>query len=497
MALIERIFPGWALKRAQARRALQQIRANFEAARPTRTHPRRASTGSADAVMDMANVNLRGYSRYLDENHDLAVGIYNDLVNRVIGTGLKIEAMTVDRSGDPLDDLNLAIDLDWQEFCEAPETTGELPMCGENGVERLVCRSLVRDGELLIHHVFGRRYPYPSNVQYVFELLESDYLPFEMQAGDPLIVQGVEKDGWGRPVAYHLYREHPNDMGLNGTRSLRASQETIRKRANVITHLKIAKRFRQTRGTPLAHAIITRLADIKEYEESERIAARMNAEIGGVITNAPPALGQVQSDGVESVRELEMANGLWWTQVEGSSVEMMDATRPNTALEAFRDSQVRMLAAGTNTRYSSIAKNYNGTYSSQRQELVEGGVGYDSLREYLIGRFYHVVRRFRIDAAVLAGKITLPRGLDRRSLYWADYRGPPVPQIDISKEMEGRKTAQEMGWTSGVQNTRDLGNDPRIVERQRQREETEQSEVEVGGEEETERGDVVAWRTPA
>ncbi len=494
MALIERIFPGWALKRAQARQALKAIRGNFEAARSTRTHPRRASTGSADAVMDMANTNLRGYSRYLDENHDLAVGIYNDLVNRVIGDGLQIEAMTVDRSGNPLDDLNLAIDLDWQEFCEAPETTGELPMCGENGVERLVCRSLVRDGELLIHHIFARRYPYPDNVQYVFELLEADYLPFEMQASEPLIVQGVEKDGWGRPVAYHVYKQHPNDQWLNLGSSLRASQETIRKRASVITHLKIAKRFRQTRGTPLAHSIITRLADIKEYEESERIAARMNAEVGGVITNAGPALGQTQSDGNESVRELEMANGMWWTLAEGESVTMMDPTRPNTGLEAFRDSQVRMLAAGTNTRYSSIAKNYNGTYSSQRQELVEGGVGYDSIRKYLIARFYHVVRRFRIDAAVLAGKIQLPRSLDRRSLYWADYRGPPVPQIDITKEMDGRKTAQEMGWTSQVQNTRDLGNDPRIVERQRMREEPSEpdtSEDEAGT---NEGGEVVAWR---
>ncbi|WP_444946567.1 hypothetical protein ACJJIP_07555 [Microbulbifer sp. VTAC004] len=39
----------------------------------------------------------------------------------------------------------------------------------------------------------------------------------------------------------------------------------------------------------------------------------------------------------------------------------------------------RMTAAGTMASFSSISKNYNGTYSSQRQELVGQWTNYETL----------------------------------------------------------------------------------------------------------------------
>ncbi|WP_415915300.1 phage portal protein, partial [Pseudomonas fragi] len=39
------------------------------------------------------------------------------------------------------------------------------------------------------------------------------------------------------------------------------------------------KRIGQNRGQPLLHAVLIRLADIKDYEESERVAARISAAL--------------------------------------------------------------------------------------------------------------------------------------------------------------------------------------------------------------------------
>ena len=55
----------------------------------------------------------------------------------------------------------------------------------------------------------------------------------------------------------------------------------------------------------------------------------------------------------------------------GESVEILDANRPNSALIDFRSAMLKMVAAGAGSSYSSIARDYDGTYSSQRQELVE------------------------------------------------------------------------------------------------------------------------------
>ncbi|MGU0161066.1 phage portal protein [Escherichia coli] len=49
---------------------------------------------------------------------------------------------------------------------------------------------------------------------------------------------------------------------------------------------------------------------------------------------------------------------------------------PNPNLETFRNGQLRAVAAGSRLSFSSTARNYNGTYSAQRQELVESTDGY-------------------------------------------------------------------------------------------------------------------------
>ena len=45
-------------------------------------------------------------------------------------------------------------------------------------------------------------------------------------------------------------------------------------------HLAQRKRLHQLRGISLIHGVITRLSDIKDYEESERVAARIAAALG-------------------------------------------------------------------------------------------------------------------------------------------------------------------------------------------------------------------------
>ncbi len=471
MAILDTLFPGWALRRARARQQLHIVRAQYEAARPTRTHPHKGSTVGPDSLMAAAGLSLRSQARFLDENHDLAIGIFNDIENRVVGTGLTMEQMSITTDSQPAIEWNRQVNQLWREWWRRPETTGEMP---GGDVERLVCRSLVRDGEILVHHINSTRFPYLSSVPYVIELLEADFLPYELSSSDPYIVQGVEKNQYGRPLSYRVWKQHPQERGLSGSSILAATSETKRVFATNMSHLKHVKRLRSTRGLPIIHGVIRRLQDLYEYEESERIAARMNADWGAVVRNDPGHFtGKQRSDGAEVWNEFRLDSGMIITQVEGQSVEMVDATRPNSGLEAFRKGQLRAVATGTGTRYSSIAKDYDGTYSSQRQELVEGGIDYAKLREYMVGVWYYPMRRRFIDTAILAGVLRPPADLLPESLYWCEFRGPPVPQIDIQKEMNARIAAVEARLTSRQQAQRDLGNDPEMTDAQIAREDTE------------------------
>ncbi len=477
MGILAALFPQWALKRAIASRRLAQVKGLYEAGKPTRTHPYRGTNLSPDSTMQRASGRLRDVARRMDENDDLVTGLLDDLVNWTVGTGLTVEPMVLLENGDPAEEFNNELRLAYEQWGQSPDTTGDYPM---SELERLVARSLFRDGECLIHHVTGGRYPYRSPVPYALELLEADYLPFEWSRpssqGQARIVQGVEKDNWGRTLAFHVWKVHPGETGYAYPVSI-TGEGTKRVSADAMTHLKFTRRLRQTRGVPIIHSVIRRIDDIKEIEDSERIAARWDADLAAVVRNMPP-MGEEKSDGESIHREVESNSGMMVHVFEGEDVEVHSPKRPNAQLESFRNGQIRMVAAGTGTRYSSVARDYNGTYSAQRQELVEGRMSYDKLRSYLIGRFYRPMWRRFVEAAVLGYRLPL-RGLDTRSLYFADFRGPPMPWIDPEKEIKAHREKVDAGFAARQQVIRDLGDDPQLVDKLRAADESEAPEAEA------------------
>lgn len=46
---------------------------------------------------------------------------------------------------------------------------------------------------------------------------------------------------------------------------------------------------------------------------------------------------------------------------------MVKSDRPNPNLQSFRNGQLRAVAAGSRGSYSSISRDYDGTYSAQRR----------------------------------------------------------------------------------------------------------------------------------
>lgn len=459
--LIAPLFPGWAASRMAARARLQQAQRYYDAVAPSNQRPRRGNIASADAVMDRAKGGLREYARWLDENHDLCVGILDDLVTNVVGNGAGIEPMAVNaRDRSDARDLNLILRQLWAEFWANPEITGEIP--GPE-LERTTCRTWLRDGEMFAQHLTlpASRAPYASRIPYALEPLEADFVPFDLIDPANRIVHGVQKDGWNRPVGYYVSKTHPGNL-LPGSRF-----DTIYKPVESMMHLKFVRRLHQTRGVSLFHAVLTRLDDLKDYEESERIAARVAAAFTAYIKKSSDAASPLSSPDSNGGRNFEMSPGLIFDGLlPGEDVGMIDSKRPNPNLETYRNAMLRAIAAGTGTRFSSIAKDYNGTYSAQRQELVEGTCHYRRLFSYLRDRFYLPVWRRFVDASRAAGLIQIGRGIDLASVYQPEIRPPQMPWIDPLKELGAFEIATNNKFKSRQQVIRDMGGDPATVDAQ-------------------------------
>lgn len=72
----------------------------YEAVKTTRTHKARRENRTADQLSQYGAVSLREQARYLDNNHDLVIGVFDKLEERVVGkNGIIVEPHPVLRNG--------------------------------------------------------------------------------------------------------------------------------------------------------------------------------------------------------------------------------------------------------------------------------------------------------------------------------------------------------------------------------------------------------------
>ena len=463
-----------AIERHQLEAAVMKARREaleraYDASQPSQYWQRPGDLRSGNAVMDQARMTIRSWARYLDENHDLAIGVLDDICKKVIGCGIQVVPQTKRANGELHEAANKALARLWAEWTtNTPESTRTMPW---PAIEAAVCRSVYRDGEILIQHLeSGAPIQHRSRVPYSIELIEADYLPFDLvrdsAPGQNRIVHGVELTDWREPVAFWVYKEHPGDIGIqNFTGRGVGNADVKRVSADIMTHVKFTRRLGQVRGVSILHGVLRRLEDIKEYEESERVAARIAAAMCAVITKSTDFQGAGALNDAGQ-RTLEMNPGMIFDNLlPGEQVAMIGSDRPNVNLENFRNAQMRGVASGTGTSYSGVSRNYNGTYSSQRQELVETWIGYEAAREYLYGAFYRPIWQRFARMAFAAGLVPLA-SVDPLSLFDVDFVGAAMPWIDPVKEIAAKAAAVDAGFTSRHMVIRESQLDPASIDKE-------------------------------
>ncbi|QMA47859.1 phage portal protein [Citrobacter freundii] len=217
MGILERtlgaISPGWAAARARDRLRLNA----YEAANPSRLHKAKKQSQSADTSVFAAGQSLREQARWLDENHDLVIGLFDKMEDRVIGAhGIHVEPQPLDLEGNLHSDFAGQLSALWAEWSVRPEVTG---MFTRPEAERLLLRSALRDGEVFTQMVRGNvaGLQHSTQVPFSLELLEADFVPFNLNStSGQQIRQGIIVNAWGRPTGYRVYKNHPASFaGLN------------------------------------------------------------------------------------------------------------------------------------------------------------------------------------------------------------------------------------------------------------------------------------------
>lgn len=430
----------------------------YEAARPSRNRKLIRDHASGDVHVQRDAAQLRSSARDLERNHDLARGVLSVMTRNIVGAqGIGIEPLPRMRDGTMNADLARELRGLFHEWSKRPEVT----WChGFASMQRLACRAWLRDGEMFGQLLSGQvpGLDHGTAVPFSVEMLEADLVPLDYDFGSERIRQGVELNAWGRKIAYHVYKGHPGDGGLVFGSLFPALK---RVGADRIVHPYMADRISQIRGVSIFASIITRLMDVKDYEESERVAAKVAASMAGFIQKGNPDnyMEYAENGGAEKEpRQMKFSPGMIFDDLmPGEQIGTIDTKRPSDRLTDFRNAMLRAAASGADVGYSSVSRNYDGTYSAQRQELVEQWAAYAVLADQFVAQFVRPIWERFVFAAAAAGQIRVTRDIDVQHLADADFRPPPMPWIDPVKEAQALKILVDNKFKSRQQVIRERG----------------------------------------
>jgi len=454
--LIAYFAPMAALKRRQARSVLGY----YEAGQPSRLRGTHRSRGTQNENVQRSAKAIRDEARYLCLNHDIARGILRVLVNNVVGPkGISVEPQPRRTDGTIHAEYAEALMEAWRDWTRVPEVTQRMSY---GQLQRAMCRAWIRDGE-----VFGQMLQGPvplldhgTRVPFSLEVFEADMVPMELYDERRRIAQGIERNAWGRTVAAHVIKSDVTRIGTPNT------ADTKRITADRLIHVCNFDNIGQIRGVSEFASVITRLDDIKDYEESERVAAKIAAMLTAYVKKGTPDLFDPET--AEADREISFKPGMVIDDLAiGEDVGMIDSKRPNPNLITFRAGQLRAVASGVGASNSSISKDYNGTYSAQRQELVEQWIHYACLADDFVTQSVQPTWERFVTIADLSGAVPMPRDIRPGTADDAAYIAQAMPWIDPMKEAVAAQKLIEANLASEIEMIRKRGGNPHEVLDQR------------------------------
>ncbi len=446
------LAPQWALNRMQSRAILGM----YEAAQPSRLFRDERSRGPVDPMVARSAQAIAERARFLDENHDLSTGLLTTLTNNIIGArGITIEPQPRLLNGELADGFAEQIADYEKEYAGAADITGEYD---RGTAERMLCLSFLRDGNAFQRHYMGYMPAIEHNtkVPYSVELIDMDWLDTTWHDPKLNIVSSVEKDSQGRTTAFWFNTPDPL-YGIHPTKRHRVD-------ATFIDHIKLTRRINQTIGVSVLASSLNRIASLKGYEESEEVAARIAAAMVGYVKKGSTENYRGPKDpSKQRHRQFDIAPGMIFDTLQvGEEINTIDHKRPSQLLQSFRDSMIRAISAGTGAAFSSVARMYDkGSYSSQRQEMIESWLNYAVLTSLFIHKAVTGGYQRRVRVGIMAKHLVPPAELDWSTVTDAEYRGPVMPWIDPVQEANGNVIKVQAGFKSISQVIRERGFNPR------------------------------------
>lgn len=426
------VSPERALNRIAAREAIRQ----YDAASMDRlSSDWQPAYGTAEQLATGARDLIRGRARAAEMNSDLAESVVTALIRNVIGVGIKPQAKVRSGKGKLNTNLNNKIEKAWDKWTEA-ENADVRGMSNFYELQSIALRRMLYDGEILVNKTAQGEY-LPLSIQ----LIEAENIgAVSLQNGKNNIINGVEVNEYGRPVAYHVYQSDP--MGLR-------SFDALRLTTNQAFLLFKPTRTSQLRGMSHLALVLRRIHDIDEYMDADLIAARVSACYSAFITSQNSARQTAVLPRDSKGRpNMTLAPGMVRHLSPGESIEFADPKRNAGTASEYSATQTRRISSGLGMSADIVARNISGNFSAARQNLLEDQKTFRQWQEFVIAHFCMPIWKAFIDAMYLAGELPSDYLANKDKYQEVSWLAPGWSWIDPVKEVNANKEAIKSGLTT-------------------------------------------------
>ena len=320
---------------------------------------------------------------------------------------------------------------------------------------------------------------------------------------DDRISSGIERDGYGRAIAYHVLKAHPYDFRqpVKSTTWARIEAETSWGRPQVI-HVIEQLLSDQTRGISELVSVLKQMRMTRRFQDVELQQAVLQAsyaatiesdlpnhiiaEVMGANPNAPSfedaAISMLSSIAHHKPsRELQLDGTRIPVLHPNTKLNLQQLGQPSGVGSTYEQSLLRHIAAGLGISYEQFSRDYTNTnYSSARASMNETYKFMQARKKIVADKTASIIYRTWLEEQIQLGHIPLPKGKNRNWIYsdpsimdalsCCSWIGAARGQIDEMKETQASILRVNFGLSTMELEAAKLGLDWREMLKQRKRE---------------------------
>lgn len=417
---------------------------------------------------------LQARARQLADDNPHVSGALLRIIQNVIRGGIKPQSQIM-RGGKLHTAANDAVEAD---FCAWEQKTQFYDF------QALALRHLWTDGGCIAHWFVRPDYAKEGIVPLGIEMLDIDALDESVTgtlSNGNRAFHGVEINVYGDIVALHIQNVDifsGFSAHLGETRRIETTHCTLIMRQD---------RIGQVLPVSWMHAVIQTMHNLGEYQQSEQIAARLQAAFGVFVVLPPeqfegnmpngspiqPALtGGVDTLGRLVNGEEFIGQGRMDVLPAGADIKTAKVDRPGNNYAPYVKSTTRGVSAAFGMSHEAFSNDYSeASYSSVRQAVLEERITYVEMQKLIIKKLCIPVFKAWAQARMLLRGGTCPIAVRWQKPAWG--------WVDPVKDANAAKTKLEMGVITRRIICEEMGYDFDEIERQRQQEKDLDNEQET------------------